>query len=93
MTISLGLLSDPARVTRVELRALLTCADGTTRNAGYGKVIAFGPQLSSKGRFTHRDGGLVLQGRFGRNGKARGSFSYTLEDCSVAGASWRASQR
>jgi hypothetical protein len=93
MTISLGLLSDPARVTRIELKARLTCADGTTRDASYGKVIAFGPQLNAKRRFVHRDGGLVVQGKFGRNGKARGTFSYTLETCSVAGATWTASQR
>jgi hypothetical protein len=93
MAISLGLLSDPARVTRVELTAQLTCADGTTRDERFGKVIAFGPQLSSKRRFTYRDGGLVLQGKFGRKGKARGSFSYTVETCSVTGATWTASHR
>jgi hypothetical protein len=93
MAISLGRLSDPARVTRIELTAQLTCADGTTRDERYGKVIAFGPQLSSQRRFTYRDGGLVVQGRFTRKGKARGSFSYTVESCSVVGASWTASQR
>ena len=68
MKIALGYLSDPARVTRIELRARLTCADGTTQAARYAKVIAFGPQLNSKGRFTHRDGGLVVKGKFGRKG-------------------------
>jgi hypothetical protein len=93
MKIALGYLSDPARVTRIELRARLTCADGTTQDARYAKVIAFGPQLNAKGRFTHRDGGLVVKGKFGRKGTARGSFSYTLEDCSVTGARWSAKER
>jgi hypothetical protein len=93
MTVSLGLLSDPARVTRVELTAQLRCDDGTTRDVRYGKVIAFGPQLDSKGRFVHRDGGLLVRGKIGRKGNARGSFSYTVETCSVAGATWTVSHR
>ena len=93
MTVSLGILSDPARVTRVELTARLACADGTTRDVRYGKVIAFGPQLNRKGRFVHRDGGLVVRGKVGRSGKARGSFSYTVDACSVTGATWTASHR
>jgi hypothetical protein len=92
MTISLGILSDPARVTRIELTARLTCADGTTRDTSYRKVIAFGPQLDAKRHFVHRDGGLVLRGKFGRSGKAHGSFSFTLDGCTVAGAAWKASQ-
>jgi hypothetical protein len=93
VTISLGHFSNPARVTRVELTARLRCADGTTRDVRYGKVIALGPQLERDGRFVHRDGGLEVRGRFGKKGRARGSFSYTVEACSVAGATWSASQR
>jgi hypothetical protein len=91
--VSLGYLSDPARVTRVNLTARLRCEDGTTRDVRYEKVIAFGPQLEGKGRFVHRDGGLIVRGKFGRSGKARGSFSYTVETCSVSGATWTASHR
>jgi hypothetical protein len=91
--VSLGLLSDPARVTRIELTARLACDDGTTRDERYGKVIAFGPQLNAKGHFEHRDGGLLVRGKVGRKGKARGSFSYTVENCSVTGATWTASHR
>jgi hypothetical protein len=90
MVVSLGILSDPARVTRIELTARLACADGTTRDVRYGKVIAFGPQLDGKRRFVHRDGGLVLRGRVGRHGRARGSFSYAEDTCSLARATWTA---
>jgi hypothetical protein len=93
MKVSLGLFSDPARVTRMNLTARLRCEDGTTRDVRYDKVIAFGPQLDRKGRFVHTDGGLVVRGRFGRGGKARGSFSYTVETCSVVGATWTASHK
>ena len=91
LKVSLGHFSDPARVTRMNLTARLLCADGTTRDVRYDKVIAFGPQLDRKGRFVHSDGGLIVRGRFGRTGKARGSLSYTVEECSVAGATWTAS--
>ena len=40
-------------MTRVELSARLRCADGSTRTERYGKVIAFGPQLNGKGRFSY----------------------------------------
>jgi hypothetical protein len=93
VTVALGRFSDPARVTRVELTARLRCDDGTTRDARYAKVIAFGPKLKANGAFEHRDGGLVMTGRFNRAGKARGSFTYTLETCSVTGATWSAAQR
>ena len=88
--VSLGILSDPPRVTRVELAARLRCADGSTRVERYGKVIAFGPQLNRKGRFTYTDGGLKVKGKFGKQGKARGTFSYAVGDCSIAGVGWKA---
>ncbi len=88
--IDLGLLSDPARVVRVELKARLRCADGATRDVRYGKVIAFGPQLSGKGAFSYVDGGLSFQGKIGKKGKARGTFAYTVDDCSIAGVKWSA---
>jgi hypothetical protein len=93
VTVALGYLSDPARITRVELTARLRCDDGTTRDARYAKVIAFGPKLKATGAFEYRDGGLVMRGRFSRSGKARGSFTYALETCSVTGATWSAAQR
>lgn len=88
--VDLGIISNPPRVVRVELKARLRCADGSTRDARYGKVIAFGPQLSGKGRFSYVDGGLSFQGKIGTKGKARGTFAYTVDDCSIAGVKWSA---
>ena len=87
--ISIGILSDPPRIFSIELTARLTCEDGSTRNVRYDEVI-YGPQLDSKHRFSYSDGGLEMRGRFNTKGKAHGKFSYTVDTCSVVGATWKA---
>lgn len=88
--ISLGHLSDPPRIFSIKLTATLTCEDGSSRNLRYAEVI-YGPELDGKHRFTYRDGGLEVQGRFTTRGKAAGTFSYATETCSISGGKWKAS--
>jgi hypothetical protein len=87
--ISLGHLSDPPRVFSIKLTATLACEDGSSRNLRYAEVI-YGPELDGKHRFSYRDGGLEVQGRFNSKGKAHGTFSYAVDTCSISGGKWKA---